>query len=119
MILERRRGAANDREIGDERLAPRAAGKMAFERGQPLVAGTVGRPGAIDVVAQQVFVALAVHRLNSARSFSRALCTWDFEVPSETPRIPAISRCSNPSTSCRRNAARDPGGSEAIAFSRS
>ena len=45
------------------------------------------------------------------RSFILALCTCDFDVPSEMPSRRAISLCSNPSTSCSTNAVRQPSGS--------
>ena len=53
------------------------------------------------------------------RSRSRALCNCDFDVPSEMPSSDAISRCSQPSTSCSTNTVRQPGGSDASARSRS
>src|SRR5258705_13273040 len=112
MLLEHGRCAADAGEIRDQRLAARTRGEVALE----LVVAE-----AVDVIVQQVVVAFAVHPVlvSSARSFMRALCTWDFEVPSDTPRISAISRCSNPSTSCRRNAVLHPCGSVSIARSRS
>ena len=115
------RRAADAREIGHQRLTASAAGQVRLEGGEPGVRRirVVRGPRAIHVFIEHVVVQFAAHWLSIARSFMRALCTCDFDVPSETPRIFATSRCSNPSTSCRRNAARYPSGKAAIARSRS
>src|SRR5205085_9304164 len=48
--------------------------------------------------------------LRSCLSFIRALWSCDLLVPTEQPKSRATSSCSCPSTSCRTNTARYPGG---------
>ena len=100
-------------QILDQRPASRAALEMPLDR--PLVGG---RQGAIDAFDQRKLV--AVHNWSRFRPYAReprwarirmrALCTCDFDVPSDTPSMSPTSLCPKPSTSCSRNAARQAGG---------
>src|SRR4029450_7307772 len=94
---ETQRRLADRGEICPHRLASIARRQMRLElEARALVERS------IDVVTQRDFVILAVHcpvPLNIIRSFMRALCTCDFDVPSDTPRSLATSLCSKPSTS--------------------
>ena len=101
MLVKGDRGAADAGEVGHQRLAAGTAGQVRLEGGTPGVRpiNVVRGPCAVHVFIEHVVVQFAAHWLSIARSFMRALCTCDFDVPSETPRILATSRCSNPSTS--------------------
>src|SRR6185295_311995 len=116
VLVKGRCRAADGGEIGNQRLTTGAARQVRLEGGETGIRPIRG-PRAIHVFIEHVVVQFAAHWLSIARSFMRALCTCDFDVPSETPRIFATSRCSNPSTSCSRNAARYPSGKAAIARS--
>src|SRR5215469_2825501 len=54
-------------------------------------------------------------RLSNSRMRSFALCSCDFEFPTEQSSSSAISWCSYPSTSCSRKIVRYPSGSSLIA----
>src|SRR6186997_1685649 len=93
--LERQRCLTDQAEVGDYGAAPLARGKMRLDHDARTL---VERP--VDVVTERDLVVLTAHcpiPLNITRSFMRALCTCDFEVPSDTPRSFATSLCSNPS----------------------
>src|SRR5687767_4076914 len=100
--LERTAGDADRRQILRDDPACRAAAKMFVDGG-----GLLSAHRFVDICAQQRLAGAAVHTrpawaLNArggadmapfrkARSFMRALCTCDFDVPSEMPSIVAIS----------------------------
>ena len=105
---ERRLGVGGEQR--DREVDPSARAVPEPALGLPAVQSSVDDPGldqverlsGIDVVTERDFVILAVHcpvPPNIIRSFMRALCTCDFDVPSDTPRSFATSLCSNPSTS--------------------
>src|SRR5262249_50446750 len=100
VFVEGARRASNLREVGDERLAADTPRQMRLECRESWIgrARPVCRSRPIDIFVEHVVVESAVHWLKIARSLIRALCTCDFDVPSDTPRIVATSRCSNPST---------------------
>ena len=75
---------------------------------------------ALEVIVQRFFGWMGHHfYFSMARSLVRTLNTWLFEVPSLTPSISLICRCSSPSMSCSTNATRHPSGSRATARSMS
>ena len=91
--IERERGRLNALQIGDQRAARRAALDVPLER-----ALSRGIERAVDELGDRVAVVVATHTASVSsltalgcvkycRIRSRALCTCDFDVPSEIPRI--------------------------------
>lgn len=74
----------------------------------------------INVIRKQIRTLIAKHTTppftqvfsfpSNCRNRIRALCNCDFDVPTVTFSISAISSCSYPSTSCRTKTVRYPGG---------
>ena len=76
-------------EVGRERAATLAGREMSLDHGRP---GRV--QGALDVLTDLDVVFVTHHLtapLNMDLSLNRALCTCDFDVPSEIPRSAATS----------------------------
>ena len=92
-ITQRLRRRFQRREIVDDRLARGTI--LQVPRNVLQLPGFERR---VDVFVEDDLVRVHGY-LSMARSFSRALNTCDFEVPSAMPSISAISLCPKPSTS--------------------
>src|SRR4029453_14120112 len=79
----------------------------------------VARERAVEPVVEPKVELLAGHDASASLSSRRARCSCAFDVPGARPRSCAISSFGRPSPSWSTNTARAPGGSVAIAFSRS
>src|SRR5215207_6529620 len=117
---QRRRVLTDHLEILEQRPAVRALLGMRLNRRANRVGGIplqVVRDCRREPVAIQWHV--DAHRFSASRKRSRARWSCAFVAPDVTPSISAISSCLYPSTSCSVKTRRAPGGSFAIAASRS
>src|SRR5207247_1395662 len=93
--IERGRDAPDLAQVVDGRAARRAIGEMPLDLGLRR-----GVELAVDQLVQDRFVGvhacLTVHLPSSARSFTRALNTCDFDVPSAMPSRAPTSLWSSP-----------------------